>query len=63
MLKYGVNLTGENIKLTICDDFIEGYYFPKSKEIYICSNMLTNFENSLLFNQALKRLVSESICI
>lgn len=56
-MKYGENFTSDQIKLTVCDDFIEGYYFPKGKEIYICANMLTNYENSLLFNQALKRLV------
>lgn len=58
MLKYNYSISSSNFSLDICEEFIDGYYFPTEKKIVMCSNMLTNFEKSNAFNIAIKRFVS-----
>jgi hypothetical protein len=55
--KYKIKFGSENINLQICDDYVEGYYFKKDNKIVMCANMLTNYEKSFMFDQALKRQV------
>ncbi len=55
--RYKVNFGSENINLQICEDYVEGYYFKNDNKIVLCANMLTNYEKSFMFDQALKRQV------
>jgi hypothetical protein len=57
MLKYNKVLNPEDIQLDVCNEFLEGYYFPKENKITLCANSLTNYEKPYKFHKAIKRLV------
>ena len=56
MLVYDHKLSYKDFHLGICDEFSDGVYLPKEKQIILCSNTLTNrkdFENAL-YRQLIK---------
>lgn len=57
MTKYDAKLSSDNIELKICSDFKYGYYLENKNKIILCSNLLTNYNKSDLFETVLKRLV------
>lgn len=57
LLKYNYTLNPEIIHLDVCNEFLEGYYFPKENKITLCTNTLTNFEKTKKFEHAIKRHV------